>query len=130
MSPNSTDLAAVVNKRKIPFSCSIKLPDLNLPKPAYELSPNICSDPIAYCKSYLVTFIIECLSGKNSMCFGHFSYDINIIISAVTYSTYLWFVAQVSHNFTNVQYDSDLISSAIIPELGCRKFILQSNRDT
>lgn len=34
VSANSSDLADVIQQNKIPFSCSIKLSDLNVSKPA------------------------------------------------------------------------------------------------
>lgn len=74
VSPNSSDLAAVIQQTKIPFCGSIKLFDLNVSKPAYEVPPNVCPDPVAQCESDFVASIIEFLSGNESV----------IIISGLT----------------------------------------------
>lgn len=79
VSPNSADLVAVIQQSKIPFCCSIKLSNLNVSKSAYEVPPNLCPDPVAYCKSHFVASIIEFLPGmkigrkiRTAFCFVFF----------------------------------------------------------
>lgn len=61
VSPKSSHLAAIIQQSKVSLSCSVKFSDLNFPKSSHKVPPNICSDPVAYCKSDLVVFITEFL---------------------------------------------------------------------
>lgn len=73
VSPNGSDLAAVIKCTKIPFCRPVKLFDLNVSKPADELFPNIRSDPVPYRKSYFVASIVGFLPVKEIVsCFPSF----------------------------------------------------------
>lgn len=124
VSPNGSSLAAVVHQRKIPFCRSVKLPDLNVSKPAREVPPNIRPDPVSYRNLYFVVSITEFLLRKKCIyLFIYVALNVKLPLMLLLCRTYLWCVAEVTHNFTYVLYDSDVILSAVIPELRCRKFI-------
>lgn len=61
VSPESSHLAAIIQQSKVSLSCSVKFSDLNFSKSSHKVPPNICSDPVAYCKSDFVVFITEFL---------------------------------------------------------------------
>lgn len=98
VSPNSSHLAAVI-QTKIRFCCSKKT--------LIWMFPNLLM------KSLQTSALIPLPNASLILWVWSLSFCRFI---------YLWCVAEVMHNFTYVLYDSDIIFSAVVPELRCRKF--------
>lgn len=64
VSAHSSNPATVIQQEEIPFCCSIKLPDLNISKPAEEFLPNLRPHPVSKRQSHFVTSIVELLLGR------------------------------------------------------------------
>lgn len=112
VSAHGSNLAAVIQQEEIPFRRSIKLPDLNVSKPADELRPNLRPHPVSKRQPHSVASIVELLSGwKLRVLAGFFK------CLAVTWRcAHLRRVAKVAHDFPDVLDDGDLIFPAVVPE--------------
>lgn len=86
VSPHSSDLAAGIQQEEIPFCRSIKLPDLNISKPADEFLPNLGPHPVSNRQSHPVASIVEPLSGRKLNISAGFP---TICLGAATHHTHL-----------------------------------------
>lgn len=68
VSAHGSNLADVIQQEEIPFCRSIKLPDLNISKPAGEFLPNLRPHPVSKRQSHSVASIVELLSGRKHFC--------------------------------------------------------------
>lgn len=89
VSANGSNLAAVIQQEEIPFCGSVKLPDLNVSKPAGELLPNLRPHPVSKRQPHSVASIVELLRRA----------------------------AKVAHDFADVLDDGDVVFPAVVPEL-------------
>lgn len=114
VSAHGPNLAAVIQQEEIPLCRSIKLPDLNISKPADEFLPDLRPHPVSKRQSHSVASIVELLSGRE---LKHFSRIFKICLGAAARRTYLRRIAKVAHDFTDVLEDGDVIFPAVGPEL-------------